>query len=241
MTNNKDMTNKNNTTMTGSILLSVIVFIIFSLGFFPIVLLARLVLLFLTFNEMWHFMLLPFIIYIGVVILIVSQLTISGLVIKLFNIKYKPGTYDYSFKDKNTFKWIIVCSLYTPCRKIIEIFPVGIMKHVYFKLLGMKIGENTLIGGVIKDPCVTEFGSNTTMGEYSVIYGHIQNYSKGNITIMRIKVGNNCVIGAGSIIMPGATLKDNVTLAAGALVTQNQVLEEGKMYAGIPAKEIKKN
>ncbi|MCK4347878.1 MAG: hypothetical protein KAW47_04600, partial [Thermoplasmatales archaeon] len=56
--------------------------------------------------------------------------------------------------------------------------------------------------------------------------------------IGRIKIGNNCVIGAGAIIMPGATLQDNVVLAAGALVTQNQVLEEGKTYAGIPAKEI---
>ena len=112
------------------------------------------------------------------------------------------------------------------------------MKNIYYKLLGMKIGKNTLIGGVIKDPCVTEFGDNVTMGEYSIIYGHIQDYSKGIITINRIIIGNNCVIGAGAIIMPGAILQDNVILAAGALVKQNQVLEEGKTYAGVPAKEI---
>ncbi len=112
------------------------------------------------------------------------------------------------------------------------------MKNIYYKLLGMKIGENTLVGGVIKDPCVTEFGDNVTMGEYAIIYGHIQDYSKGTITIGRIKIGDNCVIGAGAIIMPGATLQDNVVLAAGALVTQNQILEEGKTYAGIPAKEM---
>lgn len=229
---------KSSRSATGPILLSIIVFIIFSLGFFPMVLAGKLVLYFLTFDKLWHFLLLPFLIYLGVVILIISEISISGLIIKLFNIKYKPGTYEYSFYDRNTFKWIIVCSLYTPCRKIIEIFPVGAMKNIYYKLLGMKIGENTLVGGIIKDPCVTEFGNNVTMGEYAIIYGHIQDYSKRIITIGRIKIGNNCVIGAGAIIMPGATLQDNVVLAAGALVTQNQILEDGKTYAGIPAKEI---
>jgi len=229
---------KHSKSITGPILLSIIVFIIFSLGFFPLLLVGKLMLYFLTFDELWHFLLLPFMIYLGVVILIISEISISGLIIKLFNIKYKAGTYEYSFKDRNTFKWILVCSLYTPCRKIIEIFPVGAMKNIYYKLLGMKIGENTLVGGVIKDPCVTEFGNNVTMGEYAIIYGHIQDYSKGIIKIGRIKVGDNCIIGARSVVMPGATLKDNVVLAAGALVTQNQILEEGKTYAGIPAKEI---
>ena len=238
MTKPNGKSKKHSRSIIRSILLSIIIFIVFSLGFFPMVLAGKLLLHFLTFDKLWHFLLLPFIIYWGVVILIISEISISGLIIKLFNIKYKPGTYEYSFGDRNTFKWIIICSLYTPCRKIIEIFPVGAMKNIYYKLLGMKIGENTLVGGVIKDPCVTEFGDNVTMGEYAIIYGHIQDYSKGTITISRIKIGNNCIIGAGAIIMPGATLQDNVVLAAGALVTQNQVLEKGKTYAGIPAKEI---
>jgi acetyltransferase-like isoleucine patch superfamily enzyme len=38
--------------------------------------------------------------------------------------------------------------------------------------------------------------------------------------------------------MPGAVLEDNVVVAAGALVTKGQVLTKGKIYAGIPAKEI---
>ena len=39
--------------------------------------------------------------------------------------------------------------------------------------------------------------------------------------------------------MPGAVLEDNVKLAAGAVVTKGQILENGKRYGGIPAKEIK--
>jgi acetyltransferase-like isoleucine patch superfamily enzyme len=102
----------------------------------------------------------------------------------------------------------------------------------------MKIGTNSLVGGVIKDPCLTEFGDNVTMGEYAIIYGHIHNMQYETIFMDKIRVGNNCVIGAGAIIMPGVVLEDDVVVAAGALVTKGQVLLKGKMYGGIPAKEI---
>jgi acetyltransferase-like isoleucine patch superfamily enzyme len=166
-------------------------------------------------------------------------LIISGFFIKIFNIKYKSGKYNYNYLDKNSFKWILNCSLYTPCRKIIEIFPIGRLKNIYYIIIGMKIGKNSLIGGVVKDPCITTIGNNVTMGEYSIIYGHIHNYKDGKILIKEVKIGNNCIIGAGSIIMPGSILQDDVILATGAIVIQGQILEKGKIYGGIPAKEIK--
>jgi acetyltransferase-like isoleucine patch superfamily enzyme len=166
-------------------------------------------------------------------------LIISGFFIKLFNIKYKSGIYDYIYLDKNSFKWILYCSLYTPCRKIIEIFPVGRLKNFYYRLIGMEIGKNSLVGGIIKDPGITKFGNNVTMGEYSIIYGHIHNYKDGKIIIKEVRIGNNCIIGAGSIIMPGSVLEDDVILAAGAVVIKNQILKKGKTYGGVPAKEIK--
>jgi carbonic anhydrase/acetyltransferase-like protein (isoleucine patch superfamily) len=39
--------------------------------------------------------------------------------------------------------------------------------------------------------------------------------------------------------MPGAIIEDNVVLGAKSLVLKDQVLTTGKMYAGIPAHEIK--
>ena len=62
-------------------------------------------------------------------------------------------------------------------------------------------------------------------------------YEDKKIILNKIKIGNNCVIGAGAFIMPGAVLEDDVKLATGAVVTKNQVLKKGKIYAGIPAKE----
>ena len=223
----------------GLLSVSIITFIVYSLGFFPTVIAGYYVLQFISFGQLWHFFLIPFFIYIGIGVTLFYQLLISGSFIHLFNIKYEPGTYDYTFANKMAFKWILVCSLYTPMRKMFEIFPMGGARNRYYRMLGMKIGENTLVGGTIMDPCLTEIGDNCTMGLFSCIYGHIHVSDKGIIIMDRIKIGNNCVIGAGAFIMPGATLEDDVKLAAGSVVPKGKVLEKGKIYGGIPAKEIK--
>jgi len=239
MTSSKDKETKSSGSIK-SFFISIISFLVFSICFIPIIIAGKILLYFITFNKTWHFLLLPFILYIGIAITIISLLLISGAIIRIFNIKYKPGNYEYNYKNKDAFRWIIICSLYTPCRKLLEMFPMGWIKNTYYKLLGMKIGKNTLVGGVIKDPCLTEFGDNVTMGEYSCVYGHIHNMGKETIEMKKVIVGNNCIIGAGAFIMPGAVLEDDVIVAAGAVVIKDQVLKKGNIYAGVPAKEIKK-
>jgi hypothetical protein len=174
----------------------------------------------------------------GIFIVLLSQMFISGLFIKAFRLYYHSGTHVYEPNQINALKWMIVVSIYTPIRKILEIIPVGRLKNVYLRLLGMKIGENTLVGGVIKDPCVTQIGSNTTIGEYAIIYGHIHDFKRGKIFIDSVIIGDDCVIGAGAIIMPGAIIEDGATVAAGAIVTKKQHLLAGKIYVGIPAKAM---
>jgi acetyltransferase-like isoleucine patch superfamily enzyme len=215
--------------------------LIFILGFIPVTILFYILHRYFDFfwlSTVWHFLLLPIVMYSGAVVLFLSELYITGGIIRLFHITYQPGNYEYSLRDRNTFKWTLICVLYTPFRKFLEIFPLGRVKQLYLRLLGMKIGKNSLVGGVIKDPCLTEFGNNVTMGEYAIIYGHIHNMQYETIFMDTIRVGNNCVIGAGAIIMPGVVLEDDVVVAAGALVTKGQVLAKGKTYGGIPAKEI---
>lgn len=232
------MSKKKDGKTKGVFLISIISFIIFSIGFLPTIIYGKIILIFISFNEFWHLFILPFLIYIGIFITLFFQLLISGLSIHIFNLKYKPGTYPYIYSNKMAYKWIVVCTLYTPMRRLLEIFPLGATKYMYYRLLGMKIGKNTLIGGTIMDPCITEFGENCTIGLYSVIYGHIHDYEKGTILIDKIKIGNNVIIGAGAFIMPGVKIEDNVKIAAGAVVTKDQLLKKGKIYGGIPAKEI---
>ncbi len=213
-------------------------FLVFPLGLSPLALFFYVFFRYAPLSEIWFYFLVPSLLCLLIAFEIIFVLLVSGAFVRLFHLYYQPGTYLYSSSEKNAVKWVLVCLLYTPLRKIIEIVPVGGMKNVYLRLLGMKIGSNCLVGGVIKDPCVSIFGDNVTMGEYAIIYGHIHNYEKRTITIAPVEIGDNCVIGAGAILMPGVRMENDSGVAAGAVVPKNSVLQAGKIYAGVPAREL---
>lgn len=50
-------------------------------------------------------------------------------------------------------------------------------------------------------------------------------------------IGNNCIIGINSIVMPGVTIGNNVVVAAASVVTKD--IPDGCMVAGNPAHIIK--
>lgn len=52
----------------------------------------------------------------------------------------------------------------------------------------------------------------------------------------KIVIGNNVMIGADSIIMPGVTIGDNVIIAAGSVVCKD--IPSGVVVAGTPAKVV---
>ena len=54
--------------------------------------------------------------------------------------------------------------------------------------------------------------------------------------IARVTIGDRVFIGAGSIILPGVNIGDDVIIGAGSVVTHS--IENGKVYAGNPAKEV---
>lgn len=53
----------------------------------------------------------------------------------------------------------------------------------------------------------------------------------------RIKIGNNCFIGEGAIILYGVTLANNIVVAAGSVVTKS-FCDENIIIGGNPAKVI---
>ena len=100
--------------------------LIFSIGFIPIIFYCFLIKFFFPLNFFnLSILLLPFIVYFGISLLLLSQIFLSGLIIKIFKIHYMPGSYPYSTLEKNVLKWMIIVSIYTPIRKILEIIPIG--------------------------------------------------------------------------------------------------------------------
>ena len=92
------------------------------------------------------------------------------------------------------------------------------------------IGKNTNIqdGAVLHEaaryPLV--IGDGVTVGHNAILHG--------------CELGNNVVIGMGSIVMNGAKIGNDSIVGAGALVTQDKEFPDGMMILGSPARALRK-
>ncbi len=60
------------------------------------------------------------------------------------------------------------------------------------------------------------------------------------VTLHGCKVGNNCLIGMGAILLDGCEIGDNCIIGAGSLVAQNRKIDAGSLAVGSPAKVIRR-
>lgn len=72
----------------------------------------------------------------------------------------------------------------------------------------------------------TTIGSQVSIAHNAIVHG--------------CTIEDNVLIGMGAIIMDGAVIKSGSVIAAGAVVLQNTVVEVGEIWAGNPAKFLKK-
>jgi len=69
-------------------------------------------------------------------------------------------------------------------------------------------------------------GNNVSIGHRAIVHG--------------CTIEDNVLIGMGAIVMDHAVIHSNTLIAAGAIVLENTICESGMIYAGIPAKAVKK-
>jgi carbonic anhydrase/acetyltransferase-like protein (isoleucine patch superfamily) len=69
-------------------------------------------------------------------------------------------------------------------------------------------------------PC--EIGSGVTVGHGAVVHG--------------ARVGDNCVVGIGAVILNGAVVGDNSIVAAGALLPEGKLFPPNSLLLGVPAR-----
>ena len=85
------------------------------------------------------------------------------------------------------------------------------------------IGENSQIGlNAVLSTDVT-LGDNVVMGPDVIIYSNSHEYADVNIPINQqgMKKGNNVWIGARVVILPGVTIGDNCIIGANTVVTKS--------------------
>lgn len=95
----------------------------------------------------------------------------------------------------------------------------------------IRIGDRTNIqdGAVIHctyKKAATTIGNDVSIGHRAIVHG--------------CKIENKVLIGMGAIVMDDAIVEEGCIIAAGAVVLEKTTCEAGHIYAGIPAKKIKK-
>jgi len=226
-------------TSIGRLLLLLIVTVLcYACAFFIPILMLYQILKILNLAFLPHLFLFSVFLALSYLLLVFSMIGFSTLFIRVLRVRYTEGTYGTTIKDKTSFKFILSYALYFPTYKVIGFLNLPPIKVLFLRLIGCKIGKNVVLAGDewIFDPYVTEIGDNTTIGARCLITGHIG--EQGRLTVKKIHIGNNVLLGGECFIMPGVTIEDNVVVGAKSLVLKNQVLLTGKTYAGVPVKEI---
>lgn len=72
----------------------------------------------------------------------------------------------------------------------------------------------------------TRIGNNVSIAHNAIVHG--------------CTIEDNVLIGMSAIVMDNAVIGKNSIIAAGALVLENTVVEPGSIYAGVPARKVKK-
>ena len=110
----------------------------------------------------------------------------------------------------------------------------------YYRALGCKIGKDCFVSSDrINDPYLVTIGDNSIIGSKVIITPHLA--EKNDLVLSPITIGNNCLIGLGAQINPGCVIGDGSVIASRAIVPKYTNIPAGEVWAGIPAKKIKKN
>ena len=148
--------------------------------------------------------------------------------------KFKEGVYPlwgfYYFRF-----WLV--------KKCIDITPVVLLSGtpflaIYYRLMGMKIGKNVYLGSDrIRVFDLVSVGNNSSVSKEANLMGYV--VEEGMLKLGRITIGNNCFIGARSLLHQNSGMEDDSALLELSMIPENCTIPSGQVWRGSPAKLYK--
>ncbi len=84
---------------------------------------------------------------------------------------------------------------------------------------------------------MVSIGDNTTITHATILcHDASTKRALGKAVVGKVKIGSNCFIGWGSVILKGVTIGDNCIIGAGSIVTRD--IPDNSVAAGNPCKVI---
>jgi len=149
------------------------------------------------------------------------------------------------FKEEVIPVWSLRYFRFWAAKSFLRIAPIAYFGdpfyNLYLRLLGAKIGANTVIHSAAVPACtdLISIGDNTLLGREAVILGY--KAQSNYIHTGRVTIGSNAFIGEASIVGINTTMEDNTQLGHASALHDGQRIPEGKHYHGVPARETTAN
>lgn len=148
--------------------------------------------------------------------------------------KFEPGVFDW---DKSPYcqRWQLLISVEKLIRRcfvdkgILSLLTGTHWLVIYYRFLGVKIGKDCALFAngypslMITETDLIEIGDRVVIDDVGFIT-HVDR--RGSIRLDHIKIGNRCVLRAGSNILCGAEMKDGSCLLEHTLVLPGEVVNE---------------
>ncbi len=118
--------------------------------------------------------------------------------------------------------------------------PFFTWKNKLYRLIGIRVGRQTAIAfKVTMDilfPELIRIGRNTIIGYNTTILAH--EYLVNEYRLGEVEIGDEVLIGANTLILPGVQIGDRAVVAAGSVVTRD--VPPGAFVGGNPARPLKR-
>jgi non-ribosomal peptide synthetase-like protein len=175
----------------------------------------------------------------GIALLCLTAIVLSYPLILLLSIvikwlvigKFREGIYPL---------WGLYYFRFWFVKKCVDITQVSLLTGtpflaIYFRLMGMKIGKDVYLGSDrIRVFDLVSVGNNSSISKEANIMGYT--VENGMLILGRIFIGDNCFLGARSLVHLNSRMEDDSALLELSMLPGNTTIPAGQTWRGSPAK-----
>ncbi len=186
----------------------------------------------------WMLLLLPLEILAFVYVFMLSSLFFVMVAIKVLERKHPPveGVFPHDSPEIRRYQARLFFKHYAIWLTRHSMFPW--IDKIAYSALGVRVGKTVVLHEAWVDPELVEIGDYCMVGMNSIVLSHVMDHD-----IMLVKktvLDSHAVIGAFGLLAPGVKVGKLCVLGANSGTRIDQVLEEKYLYAGDPARKLKK-